>query len=65
MDVQVRPVSEVTDLTLSQAVVMGSAVPSGKWLPEAVACVDHNQTSLLRMPTAVFQVCMLLATGKP
>ncbi len=60
--VDVRPIKEVTDLSSYQAVVIGSAVHSGKWMPEAVALVEHNQTVLRRIPTAVFQVCMMLAT---
>lgn len=60
--VEVRPVQEVTDLSPYQAVVIGSAIHSGKWLPEALAFVERNQTALRRIPTAVFQVCLTLAT---
>lgn len=61
--VDLRPVSEVTDLSPYQAVVIGSAVHSGKWMPEAAAFVERHQQALRRMPTAVFQVCLMLATG--
>ena len=61
--VDVRPVNEVTDLSPYQAVIIGSAVHSGKWMPEAMAFVERNQDLLRQMPTAVFQVCMMLATG--
>lgn len=64
-DVVVKPLTEVTDLSPYQAVVIGSAVHSGKWMPEAVAFVERNQTALRRIPTAVFQVCMMLATSNP
>lgn len=61
--VDVHPVNEVTDLGSYQAVVIGSAVHSGKWLPEATEFVERNQSTLRRIPTAVFQVCMMLATN--
>jgi menaquinone-dependent protoporphyrinogen oxidase len=61
--VDVRPVNEVTDLNSYTSVVIGSAVHSGKWMPEAMAFVESNQNTLRRIPTAVFQVCMMLATN--
>lgn len=61
--VAVQPVNEVTDLSPYQAVIIGSAVHSGKWMPEALAFVERNQATLRGMPTAVFQVCMMLATS--
>lgn len=60
--VDVRPIKDVTNLSPYQAVVIGSAIHSGKWMPEATAFVERNQTALRRIPTAVFQVCMMLAT---
>ena len=56
-------IQEVTDLRSYRAVVIGSAVHSGKWMPEALAFVEGNQNTLRQMPTAVFQVCMMLATS--
>ncbi len=61
--VDLRPVKEVTDLSAYQAVVIGSAVHSGKWMPEATAFVRRNQARLRQMPTAIFQVCMMLASS--
>lgn len=61
--VDVRPVSAVSDLTPYRAVVIGSAVHSGKWMPEAQEFVEHNRDTLRSIPTAVFQVCMMLTTN--
>lgn len=61
--VDVLPVDSVGDLNGYNAVVIGSAVHSGKWMPEMVAFVERNQNHLRRVPTAAFQVCMMLATG--
>ena len=60
--VDVRNVNAVSDLSLYQAVVVGSAIHSGKWLPEAIKFIESNETALRQMPTAIFQGCMMLAT---
>lgn len=52
----------VTDLSPYQAVILGSAIHSGKWLPEATRFVETNQNTLCKVPTVIFQVCMMLAT---
>ena len=61
--VDVRNVNSVSDLSSYQAVVVGSAIHSGKWLPEASKFVESNANILRQMPTAIFQVCMMLATN--
>jgi menaquinone-dependent protoporphyrinogen oxidase len=58
----VRPIDAVSDLTPYHAAVLGSAIHSGKWMPGALAFVERHQAVLRRMPTATFQVCMMLAT---
>ncbi len=60
--VDVRPMKEVKDLTPYQAVVAGSAIHGGKWLPEAMEFVQAHQGDLSRMPTGIFLVCMTLAS---
>lgn len=42
-----------------QAVVIGSAIRMGNWLPEAVNFVKDNRAQLSRKPTAFFTVHML------
>lgn len=61
--VDVLPVKTVTDISPYQAVIIGSAVHSGKWMPEALEFIRQNQSVLRRIPTAVFQVCMMLAAS--
>ncbi|MRR32671.1 flavodoxin [bacterium] len=61
--VDLKPVKEVADLTPYKGVVVGSAVHSGKWMPEATNFVERNKTLLRRMPTAIFQVCMMMASS--
>ena len=57
--VDVRPVQSVSSLDGYSAVVLGSAIHSGKWLPEAVDFLHANQARLRQLPTAFFLVCMM------
>lgn len=58
--VGVRPVREVTDLSPYRAVVVGSGIRGGRWLPEAAQFVETHQEALWRMPVAYFLVCLTL-----
>ena len=59
-EVDVRPVAEVSDLAGYGAVVLGSGIRAGRWLPQAVAFVEKNQEALSRMPVAYFIVCLTM-----
>lgn len=59
--VDVLPMKAVTDLSPYQAVVAGSAINGGAWLPEALQFVRANQAELKQRPFATFLVCMTLA----
>lgn len=59
--VDVLPMEEVKDLGPYRAVVAGSAIQKGAWLPEAMQFVRTNQAALARRPFAAFLVCMTLA----
>ncbi len=59
--VDVRPMSEVKDLTPYDAVVAGSAIQAKQWLPEAIQFVQAHQKELSQKPFADFLVCMTLA----
>lgn len=59
--VEVRPVQEVEEIAQYQAVVAGSAINGGAWLPEALQFVQAHQAELRSRPFAAFLVCMTLA----
>ena len=59
--VDIRPVKDVSDLSAYRAVVLGSAIRRGQWLPEASAFVETHQQALSRVSTAYFTVCMTLS----
>lgn len=54
--VDVKPMSERPSLEGYDAVVLGSAVNGGKWLPEAMSFVEANKQALGKVPVAVFCV---------
>ena len=54
--VDVKPLREHPAVEGYDAVVLGSAVNGGAWLPEAVDFVTANQTRLSTIPTCVFCV---------
>lgn len=62
--VDVRPMQEVKDLTPYTAVVAGSAIQGGQWLPEAIQFIQTHRTALVQKPFAAFLVCMTLSMPK-
>ncbi len=59
--VDVRRMQEVTDVTPYRAVVAGSAIHGGKWLPEGMDFMRANQAALRKKPFAAFMVCITLS----
>jgi menaquinone-dependent protoporphyrinogen oxidase len=61
VQVDVLPMGDVKDLASYRAVVAGSAIQAGRWLPEAIQFMQTHQAELARKPFAAFLVCMTLA----
>ncbi len=59
--VEVLPMRDVKDLSAYRAIVAGSAINGGEWLPEAMQFVRGHQDELRRKPFAAFLVCMTLS----
>jgi menaquinone-dependent protoporphyrinogen oxidase len=57
--VDVKPVKDKPSLNGYQAVIMGSAIRMGNWLPEALDFVNANQSTLKALPVALYTVHML------
>jgi menaquinone-dependent protoporphyrinogen oxidase len=62
--VDVISMNEVTDISKYNAVVAGSAIQAGKWLPEAVIFIETHKNELNQKSFAAFLVCMTLAMKK-
>ena len=61
--VDVLKVENVSDLTSYQAVVIGSAIRSDHWLPEASDFVEKHRKHLGRLPVAYFLTCLTMANA--
>ena len=59
--VDVRAVEEVQDVAAYDAVVLGSAIRMGKWLPAAVQFVERDAATLQARQSAFYTVHMLNA----
>lgn len=57
----VRLIKHVSNISSYQAVVIGSPIYRGKWMPEAVDFLEDNGDVLRQVPVAYFLVCMNLA----
>ena len=53
---EVRPMNDVADLGRYDAVVLGSAVHGGRWLPAAAQFMDHYAGGLRERPVWLFSV---------
>lgn len=63
--VDVRLLSNITDLSPYDAVVIGSAVRSSSWRPEAIAFAQDNKNHLSSIPVAYFLTCLALYHDTP
>lgn len=57
--VDVKPIKEKPNPAPYAAVVLGSAIRMGSWLPEATAYIKANQAALAGLPVSLFTVHML------
>ena len=60
MRVDVRLAKNVTDVSPYRAVIAGSAIYMGKWMPDAVKFVETHRDALSRVPVAYFAVCLTM-----
>ena len=56
--VDLRAIKNVNSLQGYSAVVLGSAIRMGNWVPDALKFVEARQTELSMLPTAIFSVHM-------
>jgi menaquinone-dependent protoporphyrinogen oxidase len=58
--VDVRLMENISDVSSYQAFVIGSAVRSSSWWPEAIEFLERNKEELSRKPVAYFLTCLAL-----
>lgn len=65
VQVDVSPIADVANLAPYEAVVIGSAIRVGNWLPEAVSFVKAHKAELEKVPTSYFTVCVTMKEDTP
>jgi menaquinone-dependent protoporphyrinogen oxidase len=65
VDAESRLMRDVSDVAVYDAVVLGSAIYMGKWLPSASAFIDVHAPALARLPTWLFSSGPLGDPPKP
>lgn len=65
IEVDVKPVKEVHDLSLYQGIILGSPIRIGRLMPEALEFARKHQREFMQMPVAYFVVCMTMAEDTP
>ena len=59
-EVDVRLAKDVKDLKQYSAVILGTGIRMGKWVPEATKFVETNREALSQVPVAFFVVCLTM-----
>ena len=63
--VELHPVGDITNLASYSAVILGSAIRAGRWLPEAVNFVKQHKAELENLPLVYFLVCATMQEDTP
>jgi len=58
--VDVRPVEQLEGVDGYDAVIVGSGIRAGRWLPEATKFVEDHGDALRQVPVALFAVCLTM-----
>lgn len=58
--VRVSPVREIADITDYSAIVLGSSIRAGRWLPDAVRFLEAHRQEMEKVPVAYFTTCLTL-----
>lgn len=56
MQVDVKPVNEANSIQAYNAVILGSAIRMGQWLPDILTFAENNKAELAKIPAAIFSV---------
>ncbi len=64
-EVDVQPVNKEADLSTYDAVVMGSSIRAGRWLPIAIQFLERHRDEMAEMPVAYFTTCLTMVNDTP
>jgi menaquinone-dependent protoporphyrinogen oxidase len=60
LNVDMRLMKKVNEISAYDGAILGSAVRSASWLPEAIEFVEKHKEQLNRIPVAYFLTCLAL-----
>ncbi|MDJ0757698.1 MAG: pentapeptide repeat-containing protein [Ardenticatenaceae bacterium] len=63
--VDVKNVLDIDDIDSYSAVVVGSSIRAGRWLPEAIDFVENMRQALKKRPVAYFTTCLTMVNNTP
>lgn len=58
--VTVAHVTDIASMSDYSAVVLGSSIRAGRWLPEAIRFLDTNSLEMEKIPVAYFTTCLTM-----
>lgn len=65
VDVDVLHVANVDDMARYSAVVLGSSIRAGRWLPGAIDFLQTQQEKMAKIPVAYFTTCLTMVKNTP
>jgi len=60
ISVEVRRANDLTGIDQYSAVVLGSSIRGGRWLPEALQFLERYSNAMSRVPVAYFTTCLIV-----
>jgi uncharacterized protein YjbI with pentapeptide repeats/menaquinone-dependent protoporphyrinogen IX oxidase len=60
VNVDVYNIKDINDISYYSAVVLGSSIRMGKWLPDAIQFLSNFRESLANVPVAYFTTCVTM-----
>lgn len=60
VQVSVKSVKDVPSITEYHAIVLGSSIRAGRWLPEAIHFLETHRQKMEKMPVAYFTTCLTM-----
>ncbi|WP_420630029.1 pentapeptide repeat-containing protein [Candidatus Leptofilum sp.] len=60
LKINVQEASQVENISIYHGIILGSSIRIGRWLPEAVACVERIQEALPEKLVAYFTTCLTM-----
>ena len=60
LSANVQNVRQIANVSLYSGIILGSSIRMGRWLPEAVACLQRIKADLPGKPAAFFTTCLTM-----